>query len=182
LRRGYGPTGGGWAEQYGTCTNPDYAKAGLETAADIRAAVDYMHTQPFIQPDHSVVVGHSAGAWGTLALSSLNPPGVASMIAFAPGRGGHQPIVGNCRPSALVKGAARYGATARVPLLWITAANDTFFDPKLTQSMVDAYKAAGGNVTYRALGPFGKDGHSLASSNNGASIWKPIVGGFLDGN
>src|SRR6476659_4976645 len=42
LRRGYGETGGTWAEAYGPCQNPDYFNAGLQGAADIQAALDYM--------------------------------------------------------------------------------------------------------------------------------------------
>jgi len=181
LRRGYGATGGRWAEAYGTCDNPDYAAAGLATAADIRATVDYMVTQPFVAPGRTVVVGQSAGGWGTLALSSLNPPGVPAMIDFAGGRGGHQPVVGNCSPSALVTAAAKYGATARVPLLWISSENDTFFEPRLVKRMVDAYNGAGGRATHRPVGPFGHDGHNLASADSGAPIWQPLVSDFLQG-
>ena len=63
LRRGYGATGGRWAEDYGRCDNPDYFNAGLTTAADIRAAVDFMSTQPFVAPGRTIVVGQSAGGW-----------------------------------------------------------------------------------------------------------------------
>ena len=157
LRRGYGVTGGRWAEDYGRCDTPDYVHAGLETAADIRAAIDYMTTQPFVAPGRTIVVGQSAGGWGTLALSSLNPPGVPAMIDFAGGRGGHQPVPGGvCGPDFLVKGAAKFGSTARVPLLWITTANDSFFEPGLVARMVSAYNGAGGQATHRALGAFGE--------------------------
>lgn len=179
LRRGYGATGGGWAEDYGSCKNPSFTQAGLETAADIQAAIDYMRQQPFVLADHTIVVGHSAGAWGTVALSSRNPKGVPAMIAFAAGRGGHIPGVGNCEPGALVKSAATYGSTARTPLLWISAANDTFFEPRLVERMVAAYDGAGGHATHRAVGSFGKEGHSLASSDGGVAIWRPLVDDFL---
>ena len=127
------------------------------------------------------MVGQSAGGWGTLALSSLNPPGVAAMIDFAGGRGGHQPGVGNCEPSALVKAAGKYGATARVPLLWINSANDTFFEPKLVNRMVEAYTRAGGQAVHQPVAAFGKEGHNLASSDSGAPIWRPLVEEFLQG-
>jgi hypothetical protein len=103
------------------------------------------------------------------------------MIAFAPGRGGHQPGVGNCEPSALVKTAGRYGATARVPLLWINAANDTFFEPNAVDRMVEAYTKAGGEAVHRPVAAFGKEGHNLASSDSGAPIWQPLVTEFLQG-
>ena len=181
LRRGYGATGGRWAEEYGPCGNPDYAGAGLQTAADIKATVDYMRTQPFVAPDRTIVAGQSAGGWGTLALSSLNPPGVPGMIDFAGGRGGHQPGVGNCAPNALVQASGKYGATARVPLLWISSENDTYFEPGLVKRMVEAYNGAGGQAIHRPVGPFGKEGHNLASSESGAPIWQPLVADFLKG-
>ena len=179
LRRGYGANGGGWAEDYGSCESPDFARAGLETASDIQATIDYMRKQPFVLSDRTIVVGQSAGAWGTVALSSLNPMGSPAMIAFAPGRGGHQPGVGNCEPGALVKAAGKYGSTARVPLLWVNSANDTFFDPTLVEKMVSAYNGAGGHAAHRAVGPFGKEGHNLASSDSGAPVWHPLVEDFL---
>jgi len=183
LRRGYGETGGTWAEAYGSCQNPDYYNAGLQSATDIKAALDYMRGQPYVAPDRSLVVGQSAGGWATLALSSQNPAGVSGMIDFAGGRGGHQPLpgggTGNCTPDALVTAAGKYGATARVPILWVFTANDSFFEPKLAKRMFDAYNAAGGRGTFRALGAFGSDGHNLASSDSGASVWQGPVSEFL---
>ena len=185
LRRGYGESGGGWAEAYGRCDTPDYFSAGLQGAADIQATIDFMRTQPYVASDRTIVVGQSAGGWATVALSSLNPPGVAGMVNFAGGRGGHQKLpgggLGNCTPAALVQAAARYGATARVPSLWIYAANDSFFGPDLAGRMAAAYDAAGGKAGYKALPAFGRDGHSLAGSESGVSLWTPLVESFLAG-
>jgi dienelactone hydrolase len=183
LRRGYGETGGPWAEDYGRCDNPDFVGAGLQTAADIKATIDYMRTQPFVAPGRGLVVGQSAGGWGTIALSSLNPTGVAGLIDFAGGRGGHQKMfdgtMGNCSPNALVQAAARYGATARVPMLWIYAQNDSYFDPALARRMADAYNGAGGRATFQPVGPNGQDGHNLATAADGQSVWGPLVDSFL---
>ena len=183
LRRGYGETGGTWAENYGPCGNPDYFTAGLQGAADIKATLDFMRKQPFVLPDRSIVVGQSAGGWATIALSSLNPPGVPGMVNFAGGRGGHQKLpggaLGNCVPDALVQAAGKYGATARVPMIWLYTANDSFFEPTLAKRMADAYDGAGGRATFRPLGPFAQDGHTLASSAKGVAIWSGPVADFL---
>ena len=64
LRRGYGATGGKWAEDYGECAHPHFRTAGLETARDIDAVVNFVTALPQIRPDHAVVVGQSAGGWG----------------------------------------------------------------------------------------------------------------------
>jgi dienelactone hydrolase len=185
LRRGYGESGGSWAEGYGSCDLPDYFSAGLHGAADIQATIDFMRAQPYVAPDRTIVVGQSAGGWATVALSSRNPPGVSAMINFAGGRGGHQRLagggIGNCTPRALVDAAARYGATARVPMIWIYAENDSFFEPSLAMRMVEAYDGAGGKAVYRPVGAFGRDGHSLAGSSNGNSVWGPLIESFLAG-
>ncbi len=185
LRRGYGETGGSWAEGYGQCDAPDYFNAGLQGAADIQATIDFMRRQPYVAADGTIVVGQSAGGWASIALSSRNPTGVAGIVNFAGGRGGHQKLpqggTGNCAPSALVAAAAKYGATARVPMLWIYTANDSFFEPSLARRMVEAYDSAGGQATLRPLAAFGRDGHSLAGSNDGVSLWGPLVESFLAG-
>lgn len=183
LRRGYGETGGLWAETYGSCQSPDYFNAGLQGAADIKAALDFMRKEPFVAADRALIVGESAGGWATLAFSSQNPAGVSGMIDFAGGRGGHQRLreggLGNCAPGALVTAAGRYGATARVPTLWIYTANDSFFEPSLAMRMFEAYNAAGGNGTYRPLGAFGNDGHAIASTDSGVATWQGPVSEFL---
>lgn len=183
LRRGYGDSGGAWAENYGKCDGADYYGAGLQGAADIKATIDYMRGQSFVAPDRTIIVGQSAGGWATVALSSQNPPGVSGMINFAGGRGGHQKLpgggTGNCSPEALVQAAGRYGATARVPILWIYAENDSFFEPALARRMAAAYDASGGKATFRPVGAFGRDGHNLGSSADGTPVWAPLVEGFL---
>jgi dienelactone hydrolase len=183
VRRGYGETGGEWAESYGNCETPDYYNAGLHGAADIRAALDLVRKQPYVLPDRSIVVGQSAGGWATLALSSQNPPGVSGMIDFAGGRGGRQHLpdgsIGNCTPNALVTAAGKYGTTARVPTLWISTANDSFFEPRLVRRMFEAYTAAGGRGIYKPLGAFASDGHMLAGSTDGVSMWSGPVADFL---
>ena len=184
LRRGYGKTGGSWAETYGRCDGPDYRRAGLEGAKDIGAAIAYMTKQTFVRPERVLVVGQSAGGWGSLTLSSLNPPAVAAVVDFAGGRGGYadgKPN-NNCAPDRLVEAAGEYGKTARVPTLWVFTENDLFFNPSLSRRMAEAYKGAGGKAEYNLLKPFGKDGHNLFGAGDGIGRWREIVAKFLDAN
>ena len=76
-RPGHGATGGKYLEDQGGCDEADYSGAGRATAGEIAAALDYLRGQPFIRQDGAVIVGHSAGAWGALALAGENPPGVS---------------------------------------------------------------------------------------------------------
>ena len=69
-RPGHGATGGKYLEDQGGCDEADYSRSGRATADEIASALDYLRRQPFIRPDGAVVVGHSAGGWGALALAS----------------------------------------------------------------------------------------------------------------
>src|SRR5450432_3974877 len=109
-RLGHGLTGGRYLEDQGGCDEADYSRSGHATAEQIAAALSYLRGQSFIRPDGAVIVGHSAGAWGALALAGDNPQGVAIIVAFAPGRGGHANDFPNrvCAPHTLVSSAAEF--------------------------------------------------------------------------
>jgi dienelactone hydrolase len=180
-RPGHGETGGRYLEDQGSCDDADYLGSGLGTAASIQAAIDYMTAQAFVRRDGTLAVGQSAGGWGALALASRNPPGLAAAINFAGGRGGR--IDGkpdsNCAPDRLVAAAGRFGATARVPTLWLYAQNDSYFAPALAQRMAQAFRAAGGRAAFHLLPALGDDGHGLMESPEGAAAWEPVVAEFL---
>jgi dienelactone hydrolase len=180
LRRGYGETGGPWLENFGSCSTPDYYRAGLTTAEDIRTAADLLRDRSDVRRDRVLLVGVSAGGWGSLAAASQNPLGVFAVLNFAGGRGGHHPKVGNCAPQRLVVAAGRYGSTARIPTLWLYAANDSFFAPDLARKMFDAFVRAGGRAEFVALPAFGSDGHQLFGAADGRALWQPPVEKFLD--
>src|ERR1700712_5457735 len=81
-RPGHGATGGKYLEDQGGCDEADYVSAGRATADAIAAAA------PFVRLGGMVIVGHSAGGWGALALASADARDVAAIIVLAPGRGG----------------------------------------------------------------------------------------------
>ncbi|MGJ4942341.1 alpha/beta hydrolase family protein [Bradyrhizobium sp. HKCCYLS1011] len=166
----------------GSCDNPNFHDAGLAAALLEGWIIEYMAKEGLALADDAIVVGQSAGGWGAIALSSVNPPSVKAIITFAAGRGGR---VGgkpnnNCAPEKLVEAAADFGRTARTPMLWIYAENDTFFGPELTKRMHDAYTAGGGRAEYRMLPPYGNDGHFLIGSPDAIPLWAPLVVQFLD--
>ncbi|NPD68485.1 prolyl oligopeptidase family serine peptidase [Lichenicola cladoniae] len=181
LRRGYGESGGTWAEDYGRCSNPDFVTAGLETASDIDAAVKAATALPYVDPSHVVVLGQSAGAWGTLAYGSLGPSGVAALVAVAPGRGGHRSDIPNrnCNPEHLVAAAGRFGSTSPMEVLWLNTRNDRYFAPKLVLNMQQAFTRAGGKVTVVNLGSYDDDGHQIFFGDGGSAMWGPVVAAYL---
>jgi dienelactone hydrolase len=181
LRRGYGASGGEWAENYGPCDHADYFRAGLETARDINAAVEALTALPFVRPAGVVIVGQSAGGWGTIAYDSVPHPKVAAFIVMAGGRGGHMHDVPNrnCHPERLAQAAGRFGGTATTPMLWVYAANDSFFGPPIARALYDSFSASGGRVDFEQPGPFDGDGHHLFFGRGGSAIWGPLVEKYL---
>ena len=182
LRRGYGNQGD-WEEDYGNCRGADYVAAGNATADDIVAAARFVGALPYVKRDRILLVGVSAGGFGTIAAAHRNPEGVFGVLNFSGGRGGHQGKYGdeNCAPGNLVKAAAAFGAGAKVPSLWLYAKNDSFFDPDLSHRMFEAYKAAGGKVEYVLFPPFKKEGHALFGDADGKAVWGERVAAFLQG-
>jgi dienelactone hydrolase len=168
-RLGHGATGGRYREDQGGCDEADYISAGRATAEAIAAALGYLRGQSFIRQDGAVIVGHSAGAWGALALAGENPRGVSAIIAFSPGRGGHANDLPSqvCAPDTLLSSAGEFGKTARLPVTWLVAANDTYFSPALSRQLADAFRSSGGRVEFRVLAASGSEGHWLAETDRG---------------
>jgi dienelactone hydrolase len=168
-RPGHGATGGKYLENQGGCDDADYLKSGRVTADEIRLAADYLRQQSFIRGNGAVIVGHSAGGWGALALAGENTPAVSAIIVFSPGRGGHAGDVANqvCAPQALVTAAAEFGHNARIPVIWLVAANDSYFSPALSRQLADAFRRGGDRVDFHLLAASGREGHWLAETEAG---------------
>ncbi len=182
-RPGHGETGGPYLESAQGCENARYVEAGHATAASIEAAAAYLLREPSVKRQAALLVGHSAGSWGALALASRSSGLVSGVINFSGGRGGRSPGVANrnCAPDRLVDAAAAYGRTGRVPTLWLYSQNDSYFGPALSRRMAEAYRAAGGRADYRLLPAVGEEGHTLIYSQDAVRSWAPIVEKFVAG-
>ncbi|KRQ17548.1 dienelactone hydrolase family protein [Bradyrhizobium manausense] len=168
-RLGHGATGGRYVEDQGGCDEADYARAGRATAAEISLALDYLQKQDFIRKDAAVVIGHSAGGWGALAIAHADPKAIAAIIAFAPGRGGHANDEPNkiCAPHTLLAAAAEFGKTARIPVVSLVAANDSYFAPAFSKALADAFRSGGGKDDVRTLPSVGSEGHWMIETEAG---------------
>ena len=175
-RRGYGESGGEWAEAYGGCESPDYHRAGLETARDLRAALDAVRGESWADMRRIVLAGQSAGGFGSVAAASTPFEGLRGVVNFAGGRGSRGPD-DVCGEAQLVEAMARYGAGGRVPQLWIYRRNDRFFGPDLARRMHAAYLAAGGSAEFVEAPATGLDGHGYFAAS--MDDWSPRVEAFL---
>ncbi len=185
LRRGYGATGGADRERGGSCRKRRFVQAANAGADDVRAAIRYLRRKRLVVHEKTIVLGQSVGGLVTIALAARNVPGVATYINFAGGHGatgkGRNRKV--CASHRLVSAAARFGRTARIPMLWIYTGNDWFFGPKLSRRMHRAFVKAGGKARYVLVPKFTNfnvyDGHALFYGAGGVTIWEPIVIGWL---
>jgi len=185
-RLGHGATGGRYVEDQGGCDEADYARAGRATAEEISLALKFLRKQDFIRKDAAVVIGHSAGGWGALALASADPRTISAITVFAPGRGGHANEEPNriCAPHTLLVAAAGFGKAARIPVTWLVADNDTYFAPKFSQRLADAFRGSGGRVDFHVLSAVGSEGHWMIETEAGVKaasseldrVLKPAAG------
>ena len=174
-RPGHGATGGKYLEDQRGRDEADYSHAGRATAEEIMTALNYLRGQAFIRQDGAVVVGHSAGGWGALALAGEDPAAVSAIVLFAPGRGGHANDFPNrvCAPHTLIASAGEFGHGAHVPVSWLVAANDSYFSPEFSRKLADAFRLGGGKVDFRVLAAAGSEGHWLPETEAGVKIAGP---------
>ena len=171
-RPGHGATGGKYLEDQAGCDEADYSRSGRATAEEISAALDYFREQSFVRRDGAVVIGHSAGAWGALALAGTDPAAISAIVLFGAGRGGHANDFPNriCAPHTLVAAAGEFGHGARVPVTWLVAANDSYFSPEFSKKLADVFRQGGGKVEFRVLAASGSEGHWLPETEGGVKI------------
>lgn len=177
MRRGYGTSGGDYAEYAGPCGRRNYLAAAKASASDLRAAIEAALKRGDVATQGMIAVGVSAGGFASVALTADPPPGLAAAISFAGGRGS---IADDnvCDEDALAHAFAVLGKTSRTPMLWVYAQNDKFFGPELAHRLHAEFSAAGGHAEFIDAPAFGSDGHLLFSAA-GASIWTPLVDRFL---
>ncbi|WP_158239194.1 S9 family peptidase [Uliginosibacterium sp. TH139] len=181
IRRGYGASGGDYAESYARCSSNEFFRAGMEAARDVLAALAYARTLPWVRTEGTVLAGQSAGGFASIAAASLQPAGVVAVLNFSGGRGGDpvkHPAV-PCGEGAMAATFARFGASTRVPVLFHYVENDQFFGPDYTRSWFEAFEQAGGRGRFVLQPAYGKDGHGLFASKGATQIWSREVDAFL---
>jgi dienelactone hydrolase len=176
MRRGFGASGGGFAENAGPCANSNFTNAASAAVADLRAVIEHLTKRPDIDGARIISVGVSAGGFASVALSAENPPGLVAAINFAGGRGSPRDDE-VCSPERLVDAFATFGKKSRVPMLWVYAENDRYFGPAIAQRFHEAFSKGGGKAEFIKAPPFDRDGHALFGGN--IPGWTPYVDGFL---
>jgi len=184
IRRGYGATGGNYAESYARCDYASFTQAGAEAARDLIASIDFAKKLPFVNPAAVILVGQSAGGFASLAAASLKPAGLIAVVNFSGGRGGdpqkHPGVP--CGARGMAETIGKFGETIDVPVLWHYVENDLFFGPEYAKLWFAAFEKSGGKGVLVIQPAFGKNGHSLFTTDSGIAIWTVQFDKFLKEN
>lgn len=181
LRRGFGDTGGEFAEDPGSCNHPDFQRGEQAAAQDVLAAYAFARTLPYADGAHMILAGQSAGGVASLYAAAQSPPGLDAVLAFAAGRGADpygSPGV-PCAPAGVAAVFEATGKAVRVPVLFAYSQNDLFFGPATARSWFSRFEAGGGSAEFVLQPAFHGNGHFLFSDPAGVGVWLPQVEDFL---
>ena len=148
-------------------------------AEDIRYAIDYAHTLPYVDKTKTILLGLSTGGLATVAYGAGKSidPSVIGLLNFA---GGHFQFWCGDWKSDLIATMGRFGKTNKIPSLWFYGSNDHYWPEELSDAMFKAYVQGGGNAKLIKYGLFKDDAHKLVNDVDGNPIWNPPVSEFLD--
>ncbi len=171
-RIGYGVSGGPDADYSGACGNKNYLEAIKVAVDQSKQVLNHVLDFSYIDKSKGIVVGQSVGGFTTIGLSAENIPGLKGAINFAGGNGG-DPIKSPERPCGdyVIKDTfAKYGASNKVPTLWLYSVNDKYWGEQLPKDWFAAFQKAGGKGQFISLPAFKEDGHSIFRGDLNA--WK----------
>jgi dienelactone hydrolase len=182
LRRGFGATGGEFAEYTGSCSHPDYLGGEQAAAEDVMAAYEYARALPYVDPHRMILAGHSAGGMVALFTAGVRQPeGLVAVLAFAAGRGGNPALHPGvpCAAEPLARVLDMVGRSIKAPALFHYAENDQYFNPDTTRFWFKRFTAGGARAEYVLQPSFGDDGHYVFGDRAGIRYWVPAVESFL---
>jgi dienelactone hydrolase len=178
-RRGRGNSEGIYDEGFeqdrtlGYTCDPPRSLAGADRAlADIAAAINAIHTFPFVDPQRLVIGGQSRGGILSVAYAGLYPSQVCGVINFVGGWLG----VGCPTASQINQTLFRRGAPYEREMLWLYGDGDPFYPLSHSQANFAAFLAAGGNGAMHILQPPEANGHHLVKY---PGVWEPTVLRYL---
>ncbi|MSP03205.1 MAG: hypothetical protein EXR07_19480 [Acetobacteraceae bacterium] len=149
---------------------------GRLNALDLKAVIAALGQEIPLDRTRIVVAGQSFGGWTTMALGTIEVPGVRGLIGFAPAL-----RASNCawQDQAMISAARGFGQGARYPSLWIYGDNDTVMPTATWRAVHAAYASGTKGAELAAVGPFLEDSHQILGFPEGLPVWTPKADAFL---
>ena len=175
MRRGFSKSGGAYIQ-----AGCNIRSNGLLQAEDIRDIVAVLGKRTDVDAQRIVIIGQSHGGLTTLALGSMNVPGVRGLINFAGGLRVESSTTYCSWEKFMADAFAAYAAKTTVPSLWFYGDNDSYWGAELPKVLYERYTGAGGKAKLIAFGVFQDgDAHAMFGQRSGLSIWLKPVEEFL---
>jgi dienelactone hydrolase len=178
IRPGYGTSEGKEPSQ------GDYVSRSNFAAQTLRETLRVMGQMPYVDPSRAIVIGHSTGGLGAVALAAALPANLVAAINFS-GNIGSQYNNGKLDtvsdPGGVLKAFETFGQASRTPMLWIYPENDHHMGPTLAQAYYKTFTDAGGKAVFH-MSPAtatGTDAHQLYSMPDEVPIWTRYLDQFL---
>ena len=170
MRRGYGSS-----EGLANMSFSEIDSFGLEDAKDIKATIDFMTRQPYVDANQVVLVGQSGGGLASLAYGSLGRADIRGIVNFAGGLRTLSPRW----DFNLADAFKTYAKTTKVESIWFYSENDRTFPADVARAAYAAYQKNGGHAVLFIFPAFKTDGHFLFSDPSGIEIWREQTRTFL---
>jgi dienelactone hydrolase len=182
LRRGFGATGGEFAEDAGPCRNPNYMRAEQAASDDVIAAYDFAQRLPYVDPSRMILAGQSGGGMTSVFTAGMQEPkGLLAVLTFAAGRGGNPDLSPGvpCAVEPVAKVFDTLGKRVKAPVLFHYSSNDQYFNAETTRLWYERFSAGGAKGDYVLQPPYGGDGHYVFSELIGVRYRLPAVEKFF---
>lgn len=173
MRRGRGKSEGNNKEEPSPCT-VEAAKRGVGYASEtIDAVYAYLRQQRWAAMDKVILAGHSRGGLLAAVYAAEHPGASIGVVNFSGGWKND-----NCGPvDANLVLFSEAGARSRVPNLFLYARGDAFYSDDAMRNYGAAFKAAGGDVSFRLYEVDKINGHQLF--HRALPLWDSSVEEFL---
>lgn len=156
LRKGFGRSDGPMMEEPPA---HNAQEAQLDSAIeDLDAVVEFMKTQPSVDPAHIIVVGQSRGGMLAVAYAGRHPDKIAGVINFSGGWWGeHMPTA-----DFNVMQFSQAGRATKAPMLWLYADHDTYYSLAYIEHAFEEFRDSGGNGALVEVHDLVGNGHFLS--------------------
>lgn len=189
IRVGYGATGGPDAEanggrfdSEGRCLSRPAFRSQAEAARNALAtALTWVRMQTWADSGRIILEGESVGGFATVAAAAQPQAGVLGYVNFAGGAGGNPDRAPghSCDPEQITALYTEFGASTKVPSLWIYAENDQFWGPDVPKAWHAGFAKGGSRTTFVQTPPV-QDGNGHSLVRRAQRLWAPHVDRFLE--